>query len=50
MSDLKCTKCGEEASYADANIADLRKTCGSDRNKPNERGSYLGEEHDWTEL
>jgi hypothetical protein len=50
MSDLKCTKCGVEKSYADANIADLRETCGSTKNTPNKYGRYDGEEHDWIEL
>jgi len=30
MSDLRCTRCGEKASYADASIADSKRTCGSD--------------------
>lgn len=52
MSDLRCTKCGIERSYADANIADLRRTCGVDkgRTRPNERGSFGGEEHRWIEV
>jgi len=52
MSDLRCTKCGIERSYADANIADLRRTCGVDFGRvrrPNDRGSYGGEKHDWVE-
>ena len=61
MSDLKCTKCGIERSYADANIADLKKTCGSDgrpvsvetensRGETQVRYSYPGEEHNWVEI
>lgn len=52
MSDLKCTKCGIERSYADANIADLRQTCGADLTPGNttERGTAAGgDEHDWVE-
>lgn len=50
-ADLKCTKCGATASYADASIADLRRTCGVDRaeTRPNDRGSFGGEKHNWVE-
>lgn len=56
MSDLKCTKCGMEASFADADIADMRKTCGEGNDGvPDEiedehgyvRYSWSGEEHNW---
>jgi hypothetical protein len=50
MSDVKCTKCGVEKTYADANIADIRKTCGAEKDTPNESGRYDGEEHDWVEI
>lgn len=49
MSDLKCTNCGMVASYADANIADIRRTCGVEATPrtANERGGYGGDKHDW---
>lgn len=48
MTDLKCTKCGAEKSYADANIADIRRTCGADlTSTPSDSGRYGGEKHDW---
>lgn len=31
---LKCTRCGTETTHADAQIADLHRSCG-------------GSEHDW---
>lgn len=52
MSDLKCQKCGMTASYADANIADLRETCGSVLQPENttRRGTAIGgEKHNWVE-
>ena len=52
MGDLKCRKCGTEASYADANIADLRQTCGAELRPDNtsDRGTAIGgERHDWVE-
>lgn len=56
MSDLKCKNCGIEASYADANIADRRRTCGSD-GRPSEveasdgsvKYAYGGRRHEWIE-
>lgn len=56
MSELKCKNCGMEASYAGANIADSRKTCGSD-GRPSEieasdgsvKYAYGGNKHDWFE-
>lgn len=50
MGDLKCTRCGTTASYADANIADLRETCGATERMPNESGRYDGEKHNWIEV
>jgi len=50
MSDLKCIKCGTRKSYADANIADLRRTCGATTRRPNKSGKYNGEKHDWVEV
>jgi hypothetical protein len=61
MSDLRCTKCGIERSYADANIADLRKTCGStgeacvvevedSRGRTRRKNTYPGEKHNWVEI
>lgn len=58
MSDLKCTECGREASYADASIADSYRTCGgNDRavEVEDDRGYVRfdygpGGRHDWIEL
>jgi hypothetical protein len=61
MSDLKCTKCGIERSYADANIADLRNTCGSTGEtvvvdvedcfgETRQKYAYPGEKHNWVEI
>jgi len=33
MSDLRCTECGLEATYSDAQIADLHRTCGQTRDE-----------------
>jgi len=58
MSDLNCTECGMTASYADANIADLRRSCGEGNDGvPSEtetaggsvRYVYSGSKHDWIE-
>lgn len=56
MGDLVCTRCGREATYADAAIADAHKTCGSDAKPstvPGGCGSvkldYGGDEHEWEE-
>lgn len=52
MADLECRDCGMEASYADANIADQRKTCGVELTPSNttEKGTARGgSKHDWTE-
>lgn len=51
MTDLVCRKCGQEASYADAHIGDLRRTCGVEATPDNatKTGHYGGEKHDWTE-
>ncbi len=52
MSDLVCTECGTEASYADANIADLRRTCGAELKPGNttKRGTARGgSKHNWEE-
>jgi hypothetical protein len=53
MTDLRCTKCGIERTFADANIADLHRTCGSSLEPGNvtDYGTAIGgEEHDWEEL
>jgi len=51
MSDLKCTKCGTEATFADANIADLRRTCGAEFTPENSTNGHAGgEKHSWREL
>lgn len=48
MSDLVCTKCGETASYADANIADIQQTCGGTYAPKSGAGTHVGgDEHDW---
>lgn len=54
MSDLKCTKCGMEASFADATIADRVKSCGSDdtlseitAGDGSVKYVYEGQKHDW---
>jgi len=41
-----------ETSYADANIADLRRTCAVVARPENatERGGYGGKIHDWVEV
>ena len=52
MADLRCRKCGATASYADANIADLRRTCGAELTPDNttERGTAAGgDKHDWVD-
>lgn len=56
MSDLECTKCGMEASFADANIADARRTCGYDgapdtveADDGSTKYAWSGEKHDWRE-
>ncbi|AGM11119.1 hypothetical protein M196_gp25 [Halorubrum tailed virus 4] len=51
MSDLECVECGATASYADAQAADRRNTCGGERvvkHTPIGR-FYDGEKHDWKE-
>lgn len=53
---LKCTKCGIERSYADAQIEDLNRTCLPDKTDE-EIQKHLeaygtmpsGEEHEWEE-
>lgn len=53
MSDLRCRDCGTEASYADANIADIRETCGAVLTPSNTtaRGTAAGgSKHDWEEI
>lgn len=61
MADLKCTKCGVEASFADASIKDSKKTCGSDGRarevevedvygETQHRNTYPGETHDWERI
>jgi len=53
MSDLRCTKCGIERSFADANIADLHRTCGASLGPGNttDHGTAIGgEKHDWEKL
>jgi len=53
MSDLKCTKCGATASYADANIGNIRRTCGATLSPDNttKRGTARGgEKHNWIEI
>ena len=57
MSDLKCTHCGTEKSYADANIADVRgDVCAENTEKMT---SYVDgrsmtatvqKEHEWIEV
>lgn len=52
MTDLKCTKCGAEATYADAQIADQHQTCGAELTPGNtsESGRAIGgERHNWKE-
>jgi hypothetical protein len=52
MADLKCQNCGMEASYADSNIADLRRTCGAELtpSHTSEMGTAIGgSKHDWEE-
>lgn len=51
MGELTCTKCGMEASYADANNADIRRTCGVEATpeNANEHGGYGGEKHRWVD-
>ena len=53
MADLKCRNCGMEASFADSNIADLRKTCGAELTPSNttDKGTARGgSKHDWKEV
>jgi len=52
MSDLRCRKCGMEASFADANIADIERSCGveAEPSNANRAGRYGGERHDWFEI
>jgi len=49
MIDLKCNKCGETATYADAQDADKRNTCGpKELVKDTALGAkYDGTEHEW---
>lgn len=52
MSDLKCTKCGTTASYADASIADLRRTCETTRRVETPDGSRkvtVDAKHNWVD-
>lgn len=53
MSDLRCRRCGATASYADAQIADLNRTCEDTREFRAQDGtmreSTFAAEHDWTE-
>jgi len=52
MSDLICQECGATATYADANIADIRKTCGANLEPGNtsKSGTAIGgKKHQWIE-
>lgn len=52
MSDLVCAECGMEASYADANIADIHKTCEDTRTAHTPEGkrtATVPAKHDWVE-
>jgi hypothetical protein len=52
MSDLKCTQCGIERSYADASIADSLRTCGDTETVRHTAigPKHDGSKHDWTEI
>jgi len=52
MADLRCTKCGTTASYADAHIADLRETCEDTRSVDTPDGprtTTVPAKHNWVE-
>jgi len=47
---LKCTKCGSEATHADAQIADNKQSCGVSypQDESGEDGRFVeGEKHNW---
>jgi len=54
MTDLKCTRCGVEKSYADANIADIHKTCEKEVDVSSPAGfgdtTTVSAEHNWEEI
>lgn len=52
MSDLICSHCGLEATYADANIADIHETCEETRTVETPEGPRqvtVSCRHDWEE-
>ena len=49
MTDLICERCGKTATYADASIADLRRTCEETRTNERGREFTLAARHEWTE-
>jgi hypothetical protein len=49
VSDLVCERCGMEASYADADIADTHKTCRKFDVLPDGQKVSLNAAHDWRE-
>lgn len=52
MSDLRCRKCGATVTYADAQIADINKTCKRTRTVEAPGGfreTTVPAKHDWVE-